>query len=43
MFPLNTGYVACMPEDIDEKPLGRKVCGEAMVFYRGPGGQTTAR
>ena len=42
MFPVNAWYVTCMPEDIDEKPLGRKVCGESMVFYRGPDGQATA-
>jgi vanillate O-demethylase monooxygenase subunit len=35
MFPKNTWYVACTPEEIDEKPLGRKICGENMVFYRG--------
>ena len=42
MFPLNAWYVACMPEDIDEKPLGRKVCRESMVFFRGPAGMATA-
>ena len=42
MFPKNAWYVACMPDDIDDKPLGRRVCNEAMVFYRGPGGRVAA-
>jgi vanillate monooxygenase len=42
MFPKNAWYVACMPEEIDDKPLGRKVCGEALVIYRGPEGKATA-
>jgi vanillate monooxygenase len=36
MFALNAWYVACTPAEIDEKPLGRIVCGERIVFYRGP-------
>jgi vanillate O-demethylase monooxygenase subunit len=42
MFPKNTWYVACMPEDIGEKPLGRQICGEKMVFFRGPEGKVAA-
>ena len=42
MFPKNTWYVACTPDEIDEKPLGRKICGENIVFYRGPGGKVCA-
>jgi vanillate O-demethylase monooxygenase subunit len=42
MFPKNTWYVACTPDEIDEKPLGRKICGEAIVFYRGPEGRVAA-
>jgi len=42
MFPKNAWYVACMPHEIDAKPLGRTVCGERIVFYRGPGGQVAA-
>jgi vanillate O-demethylase monooxygenase subunit len=34
-FPKNAWYVACTPSEIDEKPLGRTVCNEKMVFYRG--------
>lgn len=37
MFPKNAWYVACTPADIDDKPLGRKVCGESIVFYRAEG------
>ncbi len=35
MFPKNTWYVACTPTEIDDKPLGRQICGEKIVFYRG--------
>jgi vanillate O-demethylase monooxygenase subunit len=31
-----------MPEDIGEKPLGRQICGEKMVFFRGPEGKVAA-
>ena len=34
MFPKNTWYVAATPNEIDEKPLGRTICGERIVFYR---------
>ena len=36
MFPKNTWYVAASAFEITDKPLGRKVCNEPMVFYRGP-------
>ena len=42
MFLKNTWYVACMPDDLQDKPLGRKICGERMVFYRGAQGQAVA-
>ena len=42
MFIKNAWYVACMPDDFQDKPLGRKVCGESMVFYRGAEGQAVA-
>ena len=35
MFPKNTWYVAATPGEIDEKPLGRTICNERIVFYRG--------
>ena len=42
MFPKNTWYVACTPSEIDDKPLGRQICGEKIVFYRGPEGKVAA-
>jgi vanillate monooxygenase len=42
MYPKNAWYVACMPQEIDDKPLGRKVCDESIVFYRGPEGKVAA-
>src|SRR6185295_2916988 len=42
MFPMNAWYVACTPAEIDDKPLGRTVCGERIVFYRGPEGRAAA-
>ena len=34
--------MACTADEIDEKPLGRKICGINMVFYRGVGNQVAA-
>jgi vanillate O-demethylase monooxygenase subunit len=42
MFPKNAWYVACTPDEIDGQPLGRRICGEPIVFYRGPGGAPAA-
>jgi vanillate O-demethylase monooxygenase subunit len=42
MFPKNAWYVACQPQEIDDRPLGRRICGEAIVFYRGPEGAVAA-
>ncbi|RYF83801.1 MAG: aromatic ring-hydroxylating dioxygenase subunit alpha [Comamonadaceae bacterium] len=42
MFPLHAWYVACTPDEIDGKPLGRKICGQSMVFYRGDEGAVVA-
>jgi len=42
MFPKNTWYVACTPDEIADKPLGRQICGERMVFYRNADGQASA-
>jgi vanillate O-demethylase monooxygenase subunit len=42
MFPKNAWYVACTPDEIEAKPLGRRICNEAIVFYRGPEGQVAA-
>ena len=42
MFPKNAWYVACTPDEIATKPLGRRVCNEKIVFYRGPEGRVAA-
>jgi vanillate O-demethylase monooxygenase subunit len=42
MFVRNAWYVAAMPHEIDDKPLGRTICGERIVFYRPDGGRVAA-
>jgi vanillate monooxygenase len=45
VFPLNTWYVACTPDEVAATPhgaLGRQICGQRLVFYRGPEGRLTA-
>jgi vanillate monooxygenase len=42
MIIKNTWYVACTPDEIAEKPLGRRICGEAMVLYRDGEGKVAA-
>ncbi|SDA92120.1 vanillate O-demethylase monooxygenase subunit [Pseudomonas sp. NFACC15-1] len=42
MFLKNSWYVACTPDEIENKPLGRKICGENIAFYRGKEGQVAA-
>src|SRR5574343_1243244 len=43
MFPLNAWYVAAMPDEIGtEKPLGRRICGRPMAFYRQADGTVAA-
>lgn len=42
MFPKNTWYVACTPDEIESKPLGRQICGERIAFYRGHEGKVSA-
>lgn len=41
-WPRNAWYVACTPDEIEEKPLGRRICDERMVFFRGEGGKVAA-
>ncbi|TCM20803.1 vanillate O-demethylase monooxygenase subunit [Novosphingobium sp. PhB165] len=41
-WPVNTWYVACTPEEIADRPLGRTICGERMVIFRGPDGRAAA-
>ncbi|MEX1165739.1 MAG: aromatic ring-hydroxylating dioxygenase subunit alpha [Hydrogenophaga sp.] len=42
MIIKNTWYVACTPSEIADKPLGRRICGEAMVLYRDGEGRVAA-
>lgn len=41
-WPRNAWYVACTPDEVADKVLGRRICGEPMVFYRGADGQVAA-
>ncbi|ADG10800.1 Rieske (2Fe-2S) iron-sulfur domain protein [Caulobacter segnis ATCC 21756] len=41
-WPLDAWYVACTPGEIADKPLGRRICGQAMVIHRGRDGQAVA-
>lgn len=41
-WPVEAWYVACTADEIDGKPLGRKICGEQMVFFRGKDGRVAA-
>jgi vanillate O-demethylase monooxygenase subunit len=45
MFIRNTWYVACTEaelESLGNKPLGRTICNEKMVFFKGPDGHVAA-
>ena len=42
MFPKNAWYVAATPNEIDEKPLGRTICNEKIVFWRPRAGEVAA-
>ena len=45
MFIKNTWYVACALTELDAlgtQPLGRTICNERMVFFKGPDGQVAA-
>jgi vanillate O-demethylase monooxygenase subunit len=42
MFPKNTWYVAASSDEITDKPLGRTICNERMVFYRPAPGELAA-
>ncbi|MDH4561320.1 MULTISPECIES: aromatic ring-hydroxylating dioxygenase subunit alpha [unclassified Pseudomonas] len=42
MFLKNAWYVACTPDEIADKPLGRQICGEKIAFYRGAEGKVHA-
>ncbi|KTT20617.1 Rieske (2Fe-2S) protein [Pseudomonas oryzihabitans] len=42
MYPKNAWYVACTPDELTDKPLGRQICGEPLVFYRDANQQVVA-
>ena len=42
MFPRNAWYVAATPDELSDRPLGRQICNERLVFYRGPDGRAVA-
>ncbi len=42
MHPKNTWYVACSADEVSDKPLGRQICNEKMVFYRDQNQQVVA-
>jgi hypothetical protein len=42
MFARNAWYVAATPDEVVDKPLGRQICNERMVFYRGADGGVVA-
>lgn len=37
-WPVDAWYVAAMAREVADKPLGRQICGQRMVFYRGEDG-----
>jgi vanillate monooxygenase len=39
LFPRNAWYVACTGKELGCGPLGRRVCGESLVLFRGPDGR----
>lgn len=41
-WPRDAWYVACTPDEVAAGPLGRQICGERMVFFRGPDGTIAA-
>lgn len=41
-WPRNAWYVACTPDEVQDQPLARKICGESMVFYRDGDGKVAA-
>jgi vanillate O-demethylase monooxygenase subunit len=42
MFPKNAWYVACTPDELTDKPLGRTICGQPVALYRGAQGKAAA-
>ena len=42
MYVRNAWYVACSSDELKAAPLGRTICTERMVFFRGEGGSVSA-
>ena len=42
MFLWQQWYVAAMPNEVQHTPLGRVICGEAVVMFRGEDGRVVA-
>ncbi|MBL8376689.1 MAG: aromatic ring-hydroxylating dioxygenase subunit alpha [Burkholderiales bacterium] len=42
MFVRNAWYVACTSDEVAERPLGRRICGEALVLFRDGAGRVAA-
>ncbi|OYT87655.1 MAG: Rieske (2Fe-2S) protein [Burkholderiales bacterium PBB6] len=42
MFPLNAWYVAAMPDEVAQAPLGRRICDLPIAFWRDAQGQVQA-
>ena len=42
MFVRNAWYVACTAQDVVDRPFGRQICGQRMVFFRGDAGRVAA-
>lgn len=41
-YPKHAWYVACTPDEIEGKPLGRVICGESLVLFRVGNGEVAA-
>lgn len=41
-YLLNAWYVACTAQEINDRPLGRKICDREIAFYRGVEGKVSA-
>jgi vanillate O-demethylase monooxygenase subunit len=42
MFLRNAWYVAAVPDEVAQTPLGRQICGEQIVFFRKADGKVAA-
>lgn len=42
MFYKNTWYAACTTDEIENGPLGRRICGQSLVFFKTMNGEIAA-